>query len=85
MESISVSHVAHFSTVGVAQFCIVGNTNSAQEQTQVSQGINTTIQEINSISLKTTQSTAQTTQTIDSLVLLAEGLHDVVARFKTTA
>jgi len=25
MESISVSHVAHFSTVGVAQFCIVGN------------------------------------------------------------
>jgi len=28
MESISVSHVAHFSTVGVAQFCIVGNTNS---------------------------------------------------------
>ncbi|PCI68118.1 MAG: hypothetical protein COB26_09115 [Piscirickettsiaceae bacterium] len=25
MKSISVSHVAHFSTVGVAQFCIVGN------------------------------------------------------------
>ena len=26
MKSTSVSHVAHFSTVGVAQFCIVGNT-----------------------------------------------------------
>jgi hypothetical protein len=25
MKSISVSLVAHFSTVGVAQFCIVGN------------------------------------------------------------
>jgi len=26
MKNISVSLVAHFSTVGVAQFCIVGNT-----------------------------------------------------------
>ncbi|OUR84293.1 hypothetical protein A9Q82_00660 [Cycloclasticus sp. 46_120_T64] len=59
--------------------------NSAQEQTQVSQGINSSIQEINSVSLKTTQSTAQTTQTIDGLVSLAEQLHNVVARFKTNA
>ena len=59
--------------------------NSAQEQTQVSQGINSSIQEINSVSLKTTQSTAQTTQTIDGLVALAEQLHSVVARFKTNA
>jgi len=32
MESISVSHVAHFSTVGVAQFCIVGNNQSHYEE-----------------------------------------------------
>jgi len=31
MESISVSHVAHFSTVGVAQFCIVDNINPIHE------------------------------------------------------
>ena len=31
MKSICVSTVAHFSTVGVAQFCIVGNTNGKIE------------------------------------------------------